>query len=282
MGVKLSSFTDRVSRAMKLNLYIRIWFPMIFILAGLMSGCINSKKVSYFNDLGTTKISSNTPIPETVIQKNDILNITVSSLDPTGKAVEVFNAPNVLTVNIMGTSGEVIGYLVGTDGTIDFPVLGSIKAEGLTKEQLRQALVKKLTDQDLVKGPIVNIRFLNFRVTVLGEVKNPTVVNVPSEKISLLEAIGLAGDLTIYARRDNILVIRETGNGQKDIQRINLNSIELLSSPYYYLKSNDIIYVEPNKSKIASSGRGQQWIPALLTALSIVAITVTTIVNNNH
>ena len=117
----------------------------------------------------------------------------------------------------------------------------------------------------------MSIRFLNFRITVLGEVKNPTVINVPNEKISLLEAIGLAGDLTIYAKRDNVLVIREE-NGNKIIKRIDLNSDELLSSPFYYLKSNDIVYVEPDKARVASAGRGQQWIPAVLSGLSVIVV----------
>jgi polysaccharide export outer membrane protein len=167
-----------------------------------------------------------------------------------------------------------MGYLVSNGGTIEFPVLGTIKAAGLTKEQLKETITKKLVDQKLLTDPIVTVRFLNFRVTVLGEVNHPGELSVPSEKISLLEAIGLAGDLTIYARRDNVLVIRENENGDKEIKRIDLNSKELLSSPYYYLRSNDIVYVEPNKARIASAGRGQIWVPAVLSGLSLVAIVV--------
>ena len=261
---------------MRLNFYKSIRLFAFVLFTWLMTGCINQKKAVYFNDLNNTTITSKTPVPETVIQKNDLLNISVSSLD--SKASEVFNAPNILSVNSSGSQGEILGYLVGPDGTIQFPILGSINAEGLTKEKLGAIIQKKLVDQDLLKGPIVSIRFINFRVTVLGEVKNPTVVNVPNEKISLLEAIGLAGDLTIYAKRDNILVIRENANGDKDIKRINLNSIELLSSQYYYLKSNDVVYVEPNKSKIASTGRGQQWVPAVLSGLSVIAIVIDRVV----
>ncbi len=251
----------------------------LFILALLMlsvTSCVNTQKAIYFNDLNNTTITSRTPVPETVIRKNDLLNITVSSLDP--KASEVFNAPNLLPAASTGLSTEVLGYLVGSDGNIQFPILGNIKAEGFTKEQLKEVIQKKLQDQQLLKGPIVSVRFLNFRVTVLGEVKNPTTIDVPSEKISLLEAIGLAGDLTIYARRDNVLVIREKENGDKEIKRINLNSIELLSSPYYYLQSNDVVYVEPNKSKVASTGRGQQWVPAVLSGLSVIAIVIDRVV----
>jgi len=250
------------------------------IFSVLLVGCVNTKKVPYFGDLPSSTISTNTPVPETIIRKNDLLNISVSSLD--AQASAIFNAPNLLPVTYSGgSSNEILGYLVGNDGTIQFPILGNIKAEGLTKDQLKESIQKKLLDQNLLKGPIVSVRFLNFRVTVLGEVKNPTAIDVPSEKISLLEAIGLAGDLTIYARRDNVLVIRESENGTKEIKRINLNSAELLSSPYYYLKSNDIVYVEPNKSKVASAGRGQQWVPAVLSGLSLIAVVVVGIVNHN-
>lgn len=263
---------------MNLNLRNR---NLVFLLVALMlfaTSCVNTKKFVYFDGLETSTITTRTPIPETFIQKNDLLNISISSLDPTGHASDVFNAPNILSANNGGGTTEVLGYLVGPDGTIQFPVLGNIKAEGLTKEQLRGVIQKKLVDQDLLKGPIVNIRYINFRVTVMGEVKNPTTLTVPNEKISLLEAIGLAGDLTIYARRDNILIIRELPDGTKNTQRINLNSVELLSSPYYYLRSNDIVYVEPNKSKIASAGRGQQWVPAVLSGLSLIAIVIDRVV----
>jgi len=255
-------------------------YSLVFVLLSLfIFSCVNTKKATYFTDLASTTITTNTPVPETIIRKNDLLNINVSSLD--AQASAIFNAPNLLPVTSTGgSSNEILGYLVGNDGTIQFPILGNVKAEGLTKDQLKESIQKKLLDQNLLKGPIVSVRFLNFRVTVLGEVKNPTAIDVPSEKISLLEAIGLAGDLTIYARRDNVLVIRETETGNKEIKRINLNSAELLSSPYYYLKSNDIVYVEPNKSKVASSGRGQQWIPAVLSGLSFLAVIVVGVVNH--
>jgi polysaccharide export outer membrane protein len=246
---------------------------LIVVISLLLSSCVNTRKAVYFNGLNDGTINSNTPVPETVIQNNDLLTISVSSLNPDASAI--FNAPNVYTYSLNGISGNTLmGYLVSTGGTIEFPILGTIKAAGLTKEQLKQAITKKLVDQKLLTDPIVSVRFLNFRVTVLGEVNHPAVIPVPNEKISLLEAIGLAGDLTIYARRDNVMVIREDENGNKEIKRIDLNSTELLSSPYYYLRSNDIVYVEPNKARVASSGRGQIWVPAVLSGLSLVAIVV--------
>ncbi|HEY0432968.1 MAG TPA: polysaccharide biosynthesis/export family protein, partial [Chitinophagaceae bacterium] len=168
---------------MRLTFLKRATLVASAIMSLSITGCINQKKAVYFNDLNSSTITNKTPVPETIIQKNDLLNISVSSLD--SKASEIFNSPNILNVTTAGSSGEILGYLVGSDGTIQFPILGAIKADGLTKDQLRVSIQKKLMDQDLLKSPIVSIRFLNFRVTVLGEVKNPTVINVPNEKISL-------------------------------------------------------------------------------------------------
>ena len=233
-----------------------ICFPLVF------TSCVNTRDATYFNDLNDTSLLSLTIISESVIQKNDILNISVSSLN--AEASSIYNTPN----NATGNTNNLAGYLVDGSGNIQFPVLGSIKAESLTKEQLKINITKTLLDKKLLVDPIVSIRFQNFRVTVLGEVARPTVVSVPSEKISLLEALGFAGDLTVYAKRNNVLVIREE-NGKKTIKRINLNSNELFTSPYYYLKSNDIVYVEPNKAKIASVSRSQQWLPVVISALSL-------------
>jgi polysaccharide export outer membrane protein len=232
-----------------------------------LSSCVNTKNATYFNGLQDTLISSDAPLPEAVIQMNDLLSISVSSLNP--EATLIFNTPNSPT---SGTANSLSsGYLVGTDGSIQFPVLGTIMAKGLTKTQLKEKITKSLLDKKLLIDPNVTIRFLNFRVTVLGEVTNPTVVNVPNEKISLLEAIGLAGDMTIYAKRNNVLVIREEGT-QKSVKRLDLNSQELFTSPYYYLKSNDIVYVEPNKARVAIAGRSNQLLPVIFGALSLVAI----------
>lgn len=254
---------------------IKHWYNGLgaLIICLVMTSCVNTRKAVYFDGLKDGIISANTPVPETIIEKNDLLNISVTSLNPDASAI--FNTTNVYTYNMNGTGvTSLMGYLVNAEGTIQFPILGSIKAEGLTKGQLKESITKKLTDQKLLTDPIVTVRFLNFHITVLGEVGHPGLLNVPNEKISLLEAIGLAGDLTIFARRDNVLVIRENENGDKVIKRIDLNSTELLSSPYYYLQSNDMVYVEPNKSKVASAGRGQQWIPAVLSGLSLVAIVI--------
>jgi polysaccharide biosynthesis/export protein len=241
------------------------FLPGVLCLAVALASCGNTKKATYFNSLKDTTLISSTMIVEPAIQINDILNISVSSMNP--DASSIFNTPN----EGKGDENRLSGYLVDGDGNIQFPVLKSIKAAGLTKEQLRTNITKSLLDGKLLVDPIVSIRFQNFRVTVLGEVARPTVVAVPSEKISLLEALGFAGDLTIYAKRDNVLVIREENDKEvikKVIKRINLNTSELFDSPYYYLKSNDIVYVEPNKARVSAS-RSNQWIPLVISVLTL-------------
>jgi len=209
---------------------------------------------------------------ETPIQKNDILGITISSLN--AEASAIFNPPNnnnQRSTTVTGSSAEPGGYLVTDDGTIQLPVLGNIKAAGLSKKELKDNITNIILTKKLLIDPLVEIRFLNYEVTVLGEVAKPTVITVPSEKISLLKALGLAGDLTIYGKRDNVLLIREE-NGQKKTHRIDLNSSNFFTSPYYYLQPNDVIYVQPNKSKVASAGRTQQLLPIILSSLSIVVV----------
>lgn len=248
---------------------------LIVCILLLFTSCTNTRKAVYFDGQGNATLPSNINIPQTVLAPNDLLSINVTSLNPT--ASTVFNMPNVTYSNSINNSGDgpiqASGYLVNGDGNIQFPMLGSVKVAGLTEAQLSERLTKEITDRKLLVDPIVTVRHLNFRVTVLGEVTRPTVINVPSEKITLLEALGFAGDITITGKRENVLIIREEA-GQKQIQRVNLNTSEIFNSPYYYLRSNDIVYVEPNKAKIASSSRSNQLLPILLSGLSFAAIIV--------
>ena len=257
-------------------------FTAILVLGLLLilGSCADTRKVTYFNNLGEGVIPNSIVNLEPVIQKSDILSITVTSPNP--EATQMFNAPNMaLSTTTTAGPGNIApasGYLVSQDGHIDFPGLGKVMAAGLTKQRLKEEITQMLVNSKLLIDPIVTVRYLNYRVTVLGEVARPTVVAVPNEKISILEAIGLAGDLTIYAKRDNVLLIREE-NGSKVIKRINLNTSEIFTSPYYYLKSNDVIYVEPNNAKVASASRSQQLLPIVLSALSFVAIILTRVIN---
>ena len=231
----------------------------------LFNACTSSKTATYFNELGDAKIPSSSLIPQSIIQKNDILSINVTSLN--AEATLIFNSPG----HESGGSANMMsgGYLVDENGNIEFPVLGTIRVEGLTKTQLKDTITSMILSRGLLLGPNVTIRFLNFRVTVLGEVLKPVVVTVPSEKISLLEALGMAGDMTIFAKRSNVLLIREEKD-QKITKRLDLNSNDILTSPYYYLKNNDIVYVSPNQAKISSARESRMWLPSILSALALI------------
>lgn len=262
--------------------------PLIVIVAILSVSCRTTKAPIYFNNVRDTLFKGTGYNVESVIRPNDLLNITITSLNP--EASVIFNAPlnsqnnsnnngGGSTATGVSAPGLANGYLVNNDGFIQLPVLGNIKASGLTKSQLKANVTKELVDRKLLVDPIVTIRFTNFRVTVLGEVARPTVVTVPSEKISILEAIGLAGDLTIYAKRDNVVLIREE-EGTKVIKRLNLNSTDIFTSPYYYLKSNDIIYAEPNENKIAMTSETRQLLPIAISGLTLVVIFLDRIIFN--
>ncbi len=189
---------------------------------------------------------------EPLVQAGDILHIAVYSSN--AEAAAPFNlqeniVPGAINAPQQHTLEIFLGYLVGADGTIDFPVLGPLSVAGLTLPQVKDSLEKRL--KTYLNEAVVNVRFINFRITVLGEVNQPGTYTLSSPRVTLLEAIGRAGDLSPYANRTNILHIREQ-NGQRIYTRINLQSGELFSSPAYYLQQNDIIYIEPNRAKIAA------------------------------
>jgi polysaccharide export outer membrane protein len=219
------------------------------------------KKVVYLNNINDTEINNALNNLDPVIERNDLLSVTISS--PNAAASQPFNTVVTVSTQTLGyTATQAAGYLVDHDGYIDLPMLGRIKAAGLTKQALKENITKVLVDNKYLLFPVVSVRYLNFKVTVLGEVARPTVVNVPDEKINILEALGFAGDLTIYARRDNIALIREE-QGKRIVRRLDLNSGNLLTSPYYYLLSGDT----------------RTWLPAILSALGLVVILVDRLTN---
>ncbi|MFT3980243.1 MAG: polysaccharide biosynthesis/export family protein [Ferruginibacter sp.] len=230
--------------------------------------CSSSKNYAYLKDVSNNTYNVPTTVTEAPFQVNDILGIQISSLD--AEASAAFNS-NSLSVNksstVTGSQAEAGGYLIDAGGLIYLPVLGAIKAEGYTKTQLKNNITNLILAKKLLLQPTVEIRHLNYEVTVIGEVAKPTVITVPSEKISLVKALGLAGDMTIYGKRNNILLIREEA-GKRLTQRIDINSADFISSPFYYLQPNDVVYVEPNKAKIASSSRMQQVLPFVIAGLS--------------
>lgn len=238
------------------------------------SSCVSTRESTYFNNAVDTIYVQPGSDHEMPIRKNDILSIAISSLN--NEASAIFNATNNFAISASSASGtqtQSSGYLVGQDGKIQLPIIGNIKAAELTKTQLKENITKLILDKKLLVDPIVNIRHLNFEVTVIGEVGNPSVITVPNERISLLKALGLAGDITIYGRKDNVLLIREE-DGKKRVKHIDLNSRSFLTSPYYYLQANDLVYVEANKNKVASVGRMTPYLPAILSGISMIILVV--------
>lgn len=276
MNLKLH-FKNRLSRSL-----IPILDRLVMLIIGslILNSCGNMKDATYFSGTQDTKFMNEYKNWEPVIKPNDLLSIMVSSVNP--EAAEIFNVSNTNTSQsstVSGTTAQVSGYLVDQDGFIRFPILGAIKASGKTKKQIRELITAELENRELLLEPIVDIRYLNFKVSVLGEVKNPSVLTIPDEKVSILEALGLAGDITVYGERNNVVVISEEEFGVKKFSRVDLTSNEIFNSPNYYLKPNDIVYVEANKKKVASTSMTPQWFAVILSGLSLMVISISTFVN---
>jgi polysaccharide export outer membrane protein len=228
----------------------------------------------YFQKGEFDSIVQSAELYEMKFRKGDFLNINVSGATP--EAVAIFNP--IQTINRSSFNGtytsdnpQTIGYVVDNNGDINFPVLGKIPVAGKTKLELENFLLKKLEGH--IDMPVINIRLRNFKVTVLGDVSRPGTFTVSSERITLPEALGIAGDLNITAIRKNVLVIRET-NGFKEQFRIDLTKNEIFDSPAYFLQQNDVVYVEPNKAKMNSS----KFSPVYSVIISITSLVITTIV----
>lgn len=225
----------------------------------MLASCASSKKVAYFQNAVDGVVERSEGLYDAKIMPKDILTITVSTTNP--EAATPFNLTISNTLNATGQmysgSGVLQTYLVDNNGEIEYPVVGNIKVAGLTKNECQELVKSKIKaflaeDED----PIVTVRMSSYRVTIIGEVRSPGVIPVGTEKMSILEALASAGDLTIYGKRDNVMLIREEANGQKTIHRLNLNDANIISSPYYYLQQNDIVYVEPNGVQAKNSAIG--------------------------
>ncbi|MCM5663437.1 polysaccharide biosynthesis/export family protein [Galbibacter mesophilus] len=231
----------------------------------MVTSCGSRKDIVYLQNAQQfeTEVETNTFEPK--FKVDDILSIYISSFDMAATAP--FNLSKGTGENV-----EELEYVIDKDGTIDFPVLGRIKLLGLSTSEAKELFRNKLIEDGYLKDPIVNIRIKNFRVTVLGQVRNPGTYNIAGERITILEALGLAGDLDIKGRRDNILVVRDF-NGAKTYTRINLTTKEFVHSPVYYLTQNDVVYVEPNNSVIKTSSLDSR----LTIGLSVFSLLLTTI-----
>jgi polysaccharide biosynthesis/export protein len=243
-----------------------------FLLICILASCVDSKKIVYFNNIPKDSVGTVQPQTEqTIISQNDILKIVIGSLDE--QTTQILNGLNLVpeTNSAAQSTGMLNGYLVDENGTIKIPLIGSVKAAGLTKTELATNIANELTVNKIAIDPIVTVRIISFKITVLGEVNRPGVIPVPNERITLPEAIGSAGDLTVYGKRDNILLIREIGN-KRIYKRFSLNDDQLFNKDIYYLQNQDIIYVAPNSAKAALSDRTTQLLPVMFSALSLIVV----------
>ena len=252
-------------------------FHFFIIIAFALSACHSQKNIIYFQNIGENGDVLNKAVKqyEPKIMSGDMLSIVVSALDPASAAL--FNLPVVSYASPnsdqLYSQAVLQTYLVNKDGSIDFPVLGKMKIGGLLKSEVISMLQTSL--EPYLKNPIVNIKITNYKVSVLGEVTRPGAYNINNERVTFLEALALAGDLTIYGKRKNVLIFRENNNGEKKIAKIDLTTDEIFNTDYYYLQQNDIIYIEPNKTKSNTASYNQNrpvFVQAAATAISMVAL----------
>lgn len=240
-----------------------------FLTILLLFSCASKKDVVYFQEVEDVIVNDTLIHFESSIQVGDLLSINVSAVD--GEAALPFNLYETPMVGNSVSSNKPLTYLVDASGNIQFPVIGELKVEGSTTMEIHKNLTTIL--EAYIKNPIINIRLTNFKVTVLGQVNSPGTYEVSNERISILDAIGLAGDLEIHGKRNNVLLIREQ-HGQRTFVTIDLTNKELFSSPYYYLSQNDVVYVEPNKTQINASAVGANT-GVILSGISILLSIIT-------
>lgn len=236
--------------------FCKILSLTLMVLAAV--SCSTPKEISYFQDLqpGVTELTITDPV-EIKVRPKDKLSILINAQDQ--KLTNMFNLPIVSqqigqeSTGSSGNSRGVSGYTVDTDGYINFPVLGKIKVEGMTREQIAEYLTGQLKEQELIKDPVVTVEFMNLGVSVLGEVNRPGRISINRDNLTILDALSEAGDLTIFGKREKVLVLRQE-NGKQRVYGINLCSADqLYTSPVYYLQQNDVVYVEPNDTKSRQS-----------------------------
>lgn len=254
----------------------------IILLAGvaLLASCTSQRRVAYFRGVDAASADSINAhfnnIHEARICVGDMLSIIVSGLDPT--AVAPFNLPVVgyekPGSDQLYSSPTLQAYLVDVEGNIDFPVAGKIHLAGLTKSQAIERIHESLSPY--LKDIIVTIKFLNYKVSVIGEVQRPGQYSISNERVTVLDALAMAGDMSIYGKRNNVLVIREN-DGKMEFARLDLNTDEVFTSPYYFLQQNDVLYVEPNNVKAISGLNISLYLSAATTLASVVSVTIAAI-----
>lgn len=248
-------------------------FILLCASAAMLAGCASSKDILYFQDIDDVQLEKLTTEYEAVIKKDDRLVILVSGPDKT------VCAPYNLTLGEMGTTTSTastnpetatLSYLVDGDGCINFPTMGSIKVEGMTRTELAKYLTERIGKD--IKDPVVYVSFKNYKITILGEVRNPGTYVMESEKNNILQALGRAGDLNLTAKRDGIILMREV-DGVMTHYKVDLRKSDILESPYFYLQQNDVIYVPANASKVATANTATGiWSVAISSVTSMVAV----------
>lgn len=254
---------------------------LLFFIAAALGSCTSYKNVPYMQDIETVNNSTqNLTLYDARIMPKDLLSITVNTTDP--KAASPFNLTvqtpiNAALTNITTTTSPSLQqYLVNNEGEIDFPVIGRIKVGGLTKNEAED-LIREQLKPYLKETPIVTVRMANYKIAVLGEVARPGSFTVSNEKVNVLEALAMAGDMTVYGVRTNVKLIREDADGKRSIHELDLTKSDLVLSPYFYLKQNDILYVTPNQTKARNSDIGTTtttWISATSIMVSIASLIV--------
>lgn len=254
---------------MKYKLSVFIKTICLFSFLFLLFSCASRKDIVYYQNIDSMAAQQNANSYEVKIQPDDLLMIIVSAEDP--EIAIPFNLSTITTQNnsnLQVATGQhtIQSYLVDRDGNIEFPVLGKLHLGGLTRTEVLNTLKKKI--EVYIKNPIINIRIMNFKISLQGEVNIPGTYTVTSERVTLIEALSMAKDLTIYGRRDNILIIREI-DGIKSYNRVDITKSDFINSPFYYLTQNDVVYIEPNRTKVNASAVGPNT-SVIISAISIL------------
>ncbi len=247
----------------------------------ILGSCKNAQDVAYFQNIDEVDLSASKGLYTARIMPKDELTITVNSSDPAAASVFNLTVSKTTGNNTDGMSSQqrLITYVVDNEGYINFPQLGKIHVLGMSREELQDYICKRISPFFAATDtPIVTVTMSNYRVTVMGEVTSPKVVSVDSERMSVLEAIASAGDLGIYGKRYNILIIREDVNGEKSAHKLDLRDANVINDPYYYVQQNDVIYVTPNKTKAKNSDIGQS--TTLTTSIVSILISIASLMYN--
>lgn len=249
-------------------------------IAVLFSGCSGTKNIAYFQNSENVDLTQSKVLYDARIMPKDVLTITVSTTDDDAAVPFNMTVPTAITQgNINSTTQpSLMSYLVDNEGNIDFPKVGKLHLGGMTKSEAEKYIYDKIKPfMSESENPIVNVRMSNYKISVLGEVNEPGMYTISNEKVTILEALALAGDMSIYGVRDNVKLVREDAQGQKSIHVLNLNDANIINSPYYYLQQNDMVYVEPNKVKAQNSSVGSMtslWFSATSILLSVATMVI--------